>query len=139
MSEKRTIFCHGRHDIHKPHLAVPSGFSPLRMRVEGGGMEVEVTCPVASVGRHTDSDLRLGFADVSRHHCQFVFESGVWRVFDLRSLNGIYVNNRRTAEATLFEGDLVRIGCVTLLVLAATPAPEKAHEKLRQIVDVLPE
>lgn len=139
MSEKRQIVGHARHRVQGPHRASPAGFTPLRMCVEGHDIELEVTCPVAVVGRHSDVDLRLGFPDVSRRHCQFLFEDGVWRIRDLGSLNGIHVNNHRTEEAVLYAGDHVRIGSIVLLVLTATAVRDEMHEKLRRIAELLPE
>jgi pSer/pThr/pTyr-binding forkhead associated (FHA) protein len=139
MTEKRAIIGHSRHGRQGPHRPLPTGFAPLRLYVEAHSLQIEVVVPVVRVGRHSNSDLRLGDADISRQHCQFVFESGQWRVYDLHSLNGVFVNNAAAADATLFAGDRVRVGSVTFLVLSATPVyEERDHEKLRQIVDVLP-
>ncbi len=138
MAETRQIIAHPRHPGQGPHLALPAGFPPLRLCIEALRTEIEVTALAASVGRHSDADLRLAFPDVSRKHCRFAFDNGVWRVFDLHSLNGIYVNNVRISETILYAGDHVRIGSVTLLVLAATPVRDANNEKLRQIADALP-
>ena len=61
----------------------------------------------------------------------------------MNSTNGIFVNNVPTVEATLYTGDLVRVGCVKLLVEAGTPlhlskADEEKREKLRQIAAAWP-
>lgn len=143
MSEKRVIIGHAPHAAQGPHLDMPAGFVPLRLHLESEGVSIEVTCPLALVGRHTDAGLRLAYADVSRRHCQLVYENGQWRIVDLQSLNGVYVNNVPTLEATLYAGDLLRIGCLSLLVVEATPvrlskAKEAEHAKLRQIAEVFP-
>ena len=141
MTEKRQIIRHPRQRGQGPHRVLPAGFMPLRLCVEQQLLQIDVITPVATVGRLSDADLRLAYADVSRRHCQFVFENGQWRVYDLHSLNGVYVNQRPIADATLFAGDQVRVGSVTFLILSATPVhdeEERKHEKLRQIVDVLP-
>lgn len=137
MTETRKIIGHPCQDGQGPHLAFPAGFTPLRMVLQGLEMEVEVNCPSAVVGRHTDVDFRLAFADISRRHCQFLYESGVWRVLDLNSLNGVFVNNQRVVDVPLYVGDQVRIGCVTMLVVAATAVHDE-HAKLKQIADALP-
>ena len=134
MAEKREIIGHARHPHQGPHGAPPAGFTPLRLRIDALHTEVEIFSLEATVGRHSSANLRLGFPDVSRMHCQFVFEKNTWRVYDLHSLNGIYVNNIRTFEATLFAGDQVRLAAVVMLVLSGT----MASDKLRQIADVLP-
>lgn len=137
MNEVRKIIGHPRQEGQGPHLALPAGFSALRLCLEGLDTEVEVVSPVAIVGRHTDVDLRLAFPDISRRHCQLLYDHGVWRVVDLKSLNGVYVNNQRVLDMPLYAGDHLRVGCVTILVLAATPV-RGGNEKLKQIADVLP-
>jgi len=143
MTETRLIIGHGRHQASGPHIAMPADFVPLRLCLDGQSWQIEVVSPIAIIGRHTDADLRFAYPDISRRHCRLVFENGVWRVEDLQSLNGTYVNNVLAAKTNLFAGDMVRIGGVNLLILAATRVrlskeDEQRHEKLRQIADVLP-
>jgi hypothetical protein len=138
MAETRMIVGHPRHQAQGPHFELPADFTPLRLCLESADVHIEVTCPIAIVGRHTDADLRFDFPDVSRRHCRLVFENGQWRVQDLKSMNGVFVNNQAIVEATLYTGDLLKLGCVLLLVKSGTPL-EPRHEKLRQIMDVLPE
>jgi pSer/pThr/pTyr-binding forkhead associated (FHA) protein len=91
----------------------------LRLVVLPAGRPVEVSKPVVVVGRHSDVELRLAYPDVSRRHCRLVFAGGAWQVHDLDSLNGVFVNGERMHEATLYEGDQVKIGEATLVVTAA--------------------
>lgn len=142
MSENRTIVCHTFHGTQGPHLHVPADFVPLRLHVDADGERIEVTCPVAVVGRHSDADLRIAHPEISRRHCQFAFESGVWRVRDLNSLNGVVLNNKPIAEATVYAGDRLRLGCVNIVIETATPsgsaAIENRNEKQGQIIDAMP-
>jgi pSer/pThr/pTyr-binding forkhead associated (FHA) protein len=143
MGETRVIIGHAHNNAQAPHLDLPAGFLPLRLCVQAEQVHIEVTCPSAIVGRHTDADLRFAYADVSRRHCRLAFENGQWRVHDLKSTNGIYVNNTQIVEATLYTGDVLRLGCVKLLVESGTvvrllTAEEEKHERLRQIVEALP-
>jgi pSer/pThr/pTyr-binding forkhead associated (FHA) protein len=142
MSENRMIVGHIRHGVPGPHLHLPADFVPLRLHIEADGERIEVKCPVAVVGRHSDADLRIAHPEISRRHCQFAFENGVWRVRDLNSLNGVVLNNKQIAETTIYAGDRLRLGCVVIVIEAATPsgrAPlEDRNEKLRQIINVLP-
>jgi pSer/pThr/pTyr-binding forkhead associated (FHA) protein len=138
MSDKRVIVGHAHSTLAGPHVEMPPGFVPLRLCVEGERMRIEIACPVAVVGRHSEADLRFAYPEISRRHCTFVFEKGQWRIYDLKSLNGILLNQRPTAEATLFAGDRLRIGCVKLFVEAATPKrvlwPE--DEKMQRTPDM---
>jgi pSer/pThr/pTyr-binding forkhead associated (FHA) protein len=94
----------------------PPDLVPLRLLLQGSEMGVDLTRPDLVVGRHTDADLRLPLPDVSRRHCRFVFAAGRWQVFDLNSLNGIYVNGERVGQAVLQHHDIVRIGSYSLEV-----------------------
>lgn len=62
------------------------------------------------IGRHSECDLRLPLPDVSRRHCRIVLENGEWRITDLQSLNGVFVNETRVEESNLRHGDIVRVG-----------------------------
>lgn len=138
MSETRVLIGHAQHEAQGPHFELPAGFLPLRLSVEGSDVHIEVICPVAIVGRHTEADLRFAYSDISRRHCRLVFENGQWRVQDLNSMNGTYLNNSPITAATLYAGDVLRVGGVKLLVKSGTPMRLSKDEKLRQIIDVLP-
>ena len=89
---------------------------PLRLVLQPGGPAVELNRPDMLVGRHTDADVRLQLPDVSRRHCRFVFAEGRWQVFDLNSLNGIFVNGIRVRHCLLCHRDQVQIGGCTFEV-----------------------
>jgi Nif-specific regulatory protein len=69
-----------------------------------------------AVGRHPSSDLRIPELSVSRHHCTLHRDAAGWRVTDLDSRLGTFVNGRPVHEAPLQHGDLVAIGESTFLV-----------------------
>lgn len=131
---------HGRQGPHR--IGNVSAVIPLRLRVLPDGWSVELAKPAVLVGRHSDVELRLAYPDVSRRHCRLVFADGLWRVHDLDSLNGLYVNGERMHEATLYEGDRLKIGEATLVVTEA-PLSEPVvsgpqAEMLRSIAEALP-
>ena len=141
MAETREIIGHAQHAPQGPHR---DNFVPLIFSIEPEHIHVEVMRSQVIVGRHSDADLRLAYSAVSRHHCRLAFENGQWRLYDLKSTNGVYLNNTRIAEATLYTGDQLYIGSVYLLVKSATPvrllktAESLKQDKLRQIVEQLP-
>jgi pSer/pThr/pTyr-binding forkhead associated (FHA) protein len=135
--------------LHGPHWkhSEPSPFVPLRLVLEPGGPSVELNRPEMLVGRHSVADLRLRLPDVSRRHCRFVFAEGRWQVFDLNSLNGVFVNGERVQQATLGNGDKVRIGSYTFMVEVRAslanipvpgPGPRSADNILESIAGALP-
>jgi DNA-binding SARP family transcriptional activator len=63
------------------------------------------------IGRSKDNDLVLPDPRISRHHAAIFDTGGSYVVADLRSGNGVYVQDRRIRpSATLSDGDRVRIG-----------------------------
>lgn len=129
-------------------LDAPAGFVPLRLVLQPSGRLTEITQPDVTVGRHSTSDVCLRLPDISRRHCRFVFSDNHWHVFDLQSLNGVFVNGVRIDRAQLRQRDTIRIGSllfeVDLLVGPPTvqlPAngPRTAGERiLETIYDALP-
>jgi pSer/pThr/pTyr-binding forkhead associated (FHA) protein len=89
---------------------LPFGFVPLKLLLQPNGPVVELTRPEMLMGRHSEADVRLPLPDVSRRHCRFLFSDKSWQVFDLDSLNGVFVNGERIRHATLHDRDIVSIG-----------------------------
>lgn len=62
------------------------------------------------VGRSLECDFCLFDPTVSRRHAELRFEEGSWRLSDLDSFNGSYVNGLRVRRATLAAGDTIGLG-----------------------------
>lgn len=78
-----------------------------------------------TIGRDSDVEVALS-ADglVSRRHAVVSAEPSGWRVTDLGSLNGTYLNGvRLEGSAPLVPGDVVRVGSSALVVQGLTTAP----------------
>src|SRR5580765_2340902 len=69
-------------------------------------------------GRHPDSDIFLDDVTVSRKHATFRREGGDFRVHDVGSLNGTYVNRQIVDDVRLQTGDEVQIGKFRLVFYA---------------------
>jgi pSer/pThr/pTyr-binding forkhead associated (FHA) protein len=72
-----------------------------------------------TAGRHPESDIFLDDITVSRRHVEFHRTEGSYRVHDVGSLNGTYVNRDRIDDALLQNGDEVRIGKFRLVFFAS--------------------
>jgi two-component system cell cycle response regulator len=119
MSELPTTVCSMNATL--PDSAIRAPFTPLRLRRETSGEIVEIDRDTAIVGRHSEADLRLIDPDVSRRHCRIGVEDGMWRIVDLGSTNGVYLNGVRLTEANLYPGDRLRIGSIEFIVERAMP------------------
>ena len=97
---------------------LPSG-SALLMVTRGPsvGSRFLLDQPVTSAGRHPDSDILLDDITVSRRHAEFGREKGQFRVLDVGSLNGTYVNRQPVDLAVLQSGDEIQIGKFRLVFL----------------------
>ena len=81
------------------------------------------------IGRVPDNDIMVPHPSVSRHHAELHSTPGGYRIVDLGSHNGTFVNEQRVSAATLDEGDTIGFGDTTFrlsggeLFQIADPAP----------------
>jgi predicted component of type VI protein secretion system len=75
-----------------------------------------------TVGRLPDNSLPIEDASVSSHHAQLLFDNGSYKLVDLDSTNGTFVNNQSVTEVILQHGDNVRFGKVEVVFLAQKTA-----------------
>jgi hypothetical protein len=71
---------------------------------------LRLSADITHVGRGCGAALHLDDRSVSRRHAILVRRSGVMWVLDDRSANGVFVNGRRTTQASLHDGDELLIG-----------------------------
>lgn len=64
----------------------------------------------ASIGRTVGNDLVIDDARVSRRHALLEWAHGEWRVSDLGSTNGTWVNGQQVRLARLDDGDELELG-----------------------------
>jgi len=125
----------GAHTLRGPHWEFRgerrAGFAPLKLIVQPDNVDVVVTRTSAILGRHSRADIRLPYPEVSRRHCRVSFADGLWRITDLDSLNGVWINGERMHDAVLYNGDHLRIGSCELIVVHGT-APCVVKKKTRK-------
>jgi pSer/pThr/pTyr-binding forkhead associated (FHA) protein len=91
--------------------ALPSGSALLVVRRgPNSGSRFLLDADVTTTGRHPESDIFLDDVTVSRRHAEFIRSGDVFRVRDVGSLNGTYVNRQRIDDLVLTGGDEVQIG-----------------------------
>ncbi len=80
------------------------------------------------VGRGKSAAVQLVQGKVSRMHARIAFENGFYRIEDLESKNGTWVNNRRIHKVILFHQDRIKIGDAQFrFLLDAGIAEETSH------------
>lgn len=87
---------------------------PYLVNTDGDMSSHRVTGDRFKIGRLGNNDLVLGDPSVSRHHAELIQVGDGYRVADLESMNGVYVNGRRIRERRLADGDELEIGDVRM-------------------------
>jgi hypothetical protein len=88
----------------------PEGGLLVVVRGPIAGTRLALTKDRTTAGRHPKSDLFLDDITVSRRHAEFLRTETGFKVRDVGSLNGTYLNRERVEEADLGNGDEIQIG-----------------------------
>jgi len=59
------------------------------------------------IGRRPNSDIVLNEASVSSMHAQLIGEGGKWKILNLLSSNGTFVNGEKIVDRILQPGDMI--------------------------------
>ncbi len=82
---------------------------------EGGPPEQTPVGPFPfTIGRNETADFQIESGRVSREHAVILKEDGRYRIEDLGSTNGTFVNGRAVGKATLDDGDIILIADIEL-------------------------
>jgi transcriptional regulator with GAF, ATPase, and Fis domain len=93
--------------------------------VDGGTKKVyPLAKDVVNIGRSSKSDIKLNNNSISRMHCRFIRTEGGFKVKDLGSRNGTFVNRVKVDEYLVADGDEVSIGDIQMTFLLQKPPSE---------------
>lgn len=110
-------------DRMSEQLGLRGGESALLItRGPGAGSSYRLAGGVVSLGRSSTATIVLDDVSVSRRHAEVRADAEGYRIVDLGSLNGTYVNDMAVEEALLAHGQEIRIGRFKLVFLSAVPA-----------------
>jgi serine phosphatase RsbU (regulator of sigma subunit) len=124
-------------ESYRPRLVVTD---PLGRKI------VNIDKPLFTIGRRTESDLRLSGADISRLHAEIAVDGAACVIRDKESRFGTFVNGERITEHTLAHADQIRFGQagdtdIVFVVSDEAPSMEKsavmAATELRQMAALL--
>jgi sigma-B regulation protein RsbU (phosphoserine phosphatase) len=93
------------------------------------GRKYELTADKYILGRHPDCQIVIEVGAVSRNHCQIVREGNDYKIEDLNSRNGTFVNeepDKVTGRRTLKLGDVIRVCEVSFTYGSDAPQPKSA-------------
>ena len=89
----------------------------------GQTQEMPLVDPVYSMGRAADNQIVLEGSLISRKHGTLERDGDTFRLNDLSSHNGIFVNGEKVKEATLQDRDEIRISNYVLIYYQETAGP----------------
>lgn len=98
------------------------------------GKRFELRAKPMALGRDGSNPIRLHDNEVSRRHAEMRPVDDAYRIVDLGSANGTYVNGRPVDQAPLKSGDQVRIGQTVMLF---SEGPGTSDRDLTARVDLL--
>jgi phosphoserine phosphatase RsbU/P len=75
-----------------------------------GPRTVNIDKPLFTIGRRSETDLRLAGADISRVHAEISCDNGTCIIRDKQSRFGTFVNGEKITERVLAHGDQLRLG-----------------------------
>jgi Nif-specific regulatory protein len=107
----------------KPKLIIIAG--PIQ------GSIFDLTEDEVSIGREVLSHVRLADPSVSRRHTLIKRENDCFKIIDLDSFNGTYVNGVPVIEQPLNHGDQITIGDVMLLFLMEDAEDDTAKPSIQ--------
>lgn len=81
------------------------------------------------LGRSAEADIKLDDPGISRRHARFIREENTYRVEDLDSRNGTFLNGERVKSAALTGGDKIQLGSTTILLFSVQDELEENFQR----------
>jgi hypothetical protein len=96
--------------------------------------QAAIACPLdpaaaLRIGRAVGDGLRLDHPSVSRHHAERAYRDGAWRLRDLGSKNGSFVDGIRVHDMPLARACWLRLGDIYLEFSPISAAEAEAAER----------
>lgn len=86
------------------------------------GAEIDLIDKEQTIGRTPQHNtMPINATGISKRHARVFIEKGAWRVEDLGSTNGVFVNDAKIQNAPLNAGDTVKIGKIKFQFVLVRP------------------
>ena len=89
------------------------------------GKRFEFKSSPVALGRDNSNAIRLHDTEVSRRHAELRQEDEAYRIVDLGSANGTYVNGQLTDQGLLHSGDRLQLGQTVMLYNEGGSSPRR--------------
>jgi diguanylate cyclase (GGDEF)-like protein len=98
------------------------------------GKRVPVGTAPVEAGRSSSCDIALDHESVSRHHARITWTGSGYRLKDLGSTNGTFVNDKPIREQDLCDGDIIRVGRTILKFMNGSNIEASYHEEIYRMM-----
>jgi two-component system, cell cycle response regulator len=88
------------------------------------------------IGRSSTCDLQIDQDGVSRKHAEIAYSRGRYYVYDLRSTNGVRLNDQRVTEQPLSDGDRIQIGRTIFTFLRGDDIDTRVEDVIYRLLTV---
>ncbi len=104
-------------DILETYEARPPATPLAKLEIPTDAEETKVLLigERATLGRSPANCVIIRDPSVSKQHAQIIKSNGLFRIYDLGSTNGVFVNGERTSECPLYDEDQIQLGNVKLI------------------------
>ena len=103
-----------KNNVGKASATIFKPYAYLVVQDESG-IRYPITNTTWRIGRTRDNELPLDDKSVSRRHAEIQrYSNGKFVIFDVDSLNGVFVNSEQVKKKKLEEGDIIEIGDIYL-------------------------
>ncbi|MFI5301424.1 MAG: diguanylate cyclase [Polyangiales bacterium] len=119
------------------HASAPAGANGYLVIIYGAdlGRRVVLEGNPLEIGRSVKCELVLDQESVSRKHARITWDGVRYKLSDLGSTNGSYVNDEPiTSERTLRDGDQVKIGRTILKFMTGDNIETSYHEEIYRLM-----
>ena len=124
----------------EPHISTGAGqdclvviYAPSSNQL---GKRFSLADGMVQLGRGVENDVTLHSDSVSRRHARIERSAGSYRVLDLHSTNGTYVNDELVQDRQLRRGDQIKIGDTIMKFLSGADLESQYHETIYRMTIV---
>ncbi len=86
-----------------------------------------------TIGRNSDNDVVIKELSVSRYHAKIISKNKIAIIEDCNSTHGVFVNDKKFDKTPICHGDTIKIGGVSMIVMAVDFNPGMTPKRKPEI------
>jgi pSer/pThr/pTyr-binding forkhead associated (FHA) protein len=90
--------------------------------------KIETENPEITIGRSPNTDIQIDNLAVSNQHARLIRQKNHYKIEDLNSTNGTYLNDEKITKSTLKHNDVITVGKHNLIIYYKEEAKKPAQD-----------